>query len=495
MDTDMNLELDTEPQIKKKKNKPSSLVTTFFKNGLRSNLDLTTLADTKAGILISINGFILTVIVTASGFAVQNSMMNYAFISIILTALVSIVLAVLAVRPRSKEKMVNKKYLAEYGSLLYFQDIANIPPNEYMEEMLKTLEDTKLSKEHMIRHLHILGSEIKHKYFWLNQAYTYFSIGLVISAGLVINGLTYVEQSAFYTLSKGNISYKIDKFNNIFEPSGATTLPDGKVLIVEDDQKATFKIIDVDLNGNILELNKLKMPKKMANILKNGIDDLEGVTSNGNIIYAITSHSVKLNGKSTSKRDQIVRLEYSDGEVTELFMFAGLREALISNFPKLFNKSKFQKNNLNIEGLCFDEQNNELLIAFRTPLSSEQAIVMAVSNIEDVFLDSADMKFSKPSFLKLEGLGIRGLSYDKLKGGFWIIAGSSKDRDKAFTLWFWDRENNLVSKIKNQPNIGFAEGITIVHGNSENPSVLIVQDNGKKPNKAAGLILIDKKGL
>lgn len=489
----MNIELDTEP--KKKKKKTSSLVTTFFKNGLRSNLDLTTLADTKAGILISINGFILTVIVTASGFAVQNSMMNYAFISIILTALVSIVLAVLAVRPRSKEKMVNKKHLSEYGSLLYFQDIANMPPNEYMQEMFNALEDTRVSKEHMIKHLHILGSEIKHKYFWLNQAYTYFSIGLVISAGLVINGLMYVEQSAFYTLSKGNISYKIDKFNNIFEPSGATTLPDGKVLIVEDDQKTKFKMIDVDLNGNVLELNKLKMSKKMANTIKSGIDDLEGVTSNGNIVYAVTSHSVNLKGKQNAKRDQFVRFEYRNGEMKELLMFGGLREALMSNFPNLFNRSRFQANDLNIEGLCFDKQNNELLIAFRTPLLSEQAIIIAISNAQEVFLNDAEVKFSKPSFLKLGGLGIRGLSYDESKGGFWIIAGSSEKRGKAFTLWFWDRQNNLLTKVKNQPKIGFAEGITIVHENSKRPSVLIVQDNGKKPNKAAGLLLIDKKGL
>jgi len=47
-----------EKKEKRKKKKPelSKLVGTFFRNALRSNLDLTALADTKAGILISIHG-------------------------------------------------------------------------------------------------------------------------------------------------------------------------------------------------------------------------------------------------------------------------------------------------------------------------------------------------------------------------------------------------------------------------------------------------------
>jgi hypothetical protein len=97
--------------------KYSKLVPTFFKNALRSNLDLTSLDDTKAGILISINGFILTVSVTASGLTIQNTMMTYAFISIILTSLGSIIFAVLAVKPRRKDKLVSKEILKSYRSL------------------------------------------------------------------------------------------------------------------------------------------------------------------------------------------------------------------------------------------------------------------------------------------------------------------------------------------------------------------------------------------
>ena len=175
---------------------------------------------------------------TASGFAVHNPIMNYAFMSIILTSLVSIIFAVLAVRPRTKEKLVKKEHLPGYESLLYYQDMAEMDPTEYMQRMKKSLRCVEESSEEMIKHLHILGAEIKKKYFWLKQAYTFFSLGLIVSASLVIYGLMYVEQTPFYNLSTGNVIYKEDKFYNIFEPSGVTTLPNGKVLVIEDENMA-----------------------------------------------------------------------------------------------------------------------------------------------------------------------------------------------------------------------------------------------------------------
>jgi len=268
--------LETEKKTIKKTKKQNSLglMSTFFRNALRSNLDLTSLADTKAGILISINGFILTVSVTASSFAVHNTMMNYAFISIILTSLGSIILSVMAVKPRNKNKFVPKENLEDYSSLLYYQDMAELEPKEYIKSMNKALKNTKASKTEIIKHLHILGAEIKKKYFWLKQAYTYFSLGLLISASLMIYGLVHVEQTAFYNLSNGNVEYKKNKFDNIFEPSGATKLSNGNILIVEDENGAnSLKLINVDTNGVLFELGKLHLPKLLKKYWNKNIED------------------------------------------------------------------------------------------------------------------------------------------------------------------------------------------------------------------------------
>ena len=159
----------------------SRTVETLFRNALRSNLELTSLADTKASILISVNGFILTVIITASGFQSSDPNMVYPFIAIILTALISITFAVVAIRPRFKEHLIKKRLQKDYHSILYFQDMASISPDEYLQNAHKVISDKGLTQEHIMKHLHMLGTEINLKYRWLRRAYTSFAIGLIFS--------------------------------------------------------------------------------------------------------------------------------------------------------------------------------------------------------------------------------------------------------------------------------------------------------------------------
>lgn len=481
---------------KKKKKKLSSLVSTFFRNALRSNLDLTSLADTKAGILISINGFILTVSVTASGFAIHNPMMTYAFISIILTSLGSIIFAVLAVKPRTKNRLVPKEDLEGYSSLLYYQDMADLEPKEYTKQMKKALFSTKASTQEMITHLHILGAEIKKKYFWLKQAYTFFSFGLIISASLIIYALVYVEQTAFYNLSKGNVVYKEDKFYNVFEPSGATTMPDGKVLLVEDESSASaLKLMEVNEDSSIVEVGELYLPKKIKKIFKKDIEDLEAITSDGNIVFGITSHTLNKSNKRKSAREKIIMFTYTEGTIKDFYSYNKLKDALVRRYPELFQNSIFGGENMDIEGLSYDSSSGALLVAFRSPVPKGKAVIIAIENPKEIFLKEQAPRFSKPMMLELNGNGIRDITYDEQKEGYWIIAGSSSERDASFELWFWSKKDANLSPVKNHPDIGYGEGITLVKKNFHRPSLLIVQDNGKKPNKSAGYIMIDRDTL
>jgi hypothetical protein len=466
--------------------KDSKLVGTYFRNGLKSNLDLTTLADTKAGILISVNGFILTVIMTASGFVVHNNIMNFAFASIILTALVSIILAAFAIRPRTKEKLLKKdEQIENYSSLLYYDDMAKMHPANFIEETAETISSFDSSARDLTLHLHILGAEIKKKYFWLRQAYTYFSIGLIISVFLAIYGLIFIEQTPFNTISTGTVAYQKEEFENIFEPSGAIQLPDGKILIVEDEAKKSFSLLRVAENGEIVEDGKLPMSKDFKHILKKEVDDLEAITIDRNIVYAITSHSNTKKDLDKERRNQILKFEYVNGEAKNLIAFSGLKEALYEKFPNLF------RNEINIEGLAFNPITKTLNLGFRTPLNSDKAVILEIKNPENIF--NGKLEFGKLTFLDLNGLGIRDFTYDKERKGYWIVAGSSGDRGKKdFELWFLN-DNGKAEYVKNQPKIGFTEGITQIIGNKT--KLLLVEDNGKKPNNPANYIIIDKDDL
>lgn len=479
---------------KKNKKELSKLINTFFRNGLKSNLDLTSLADTKAGILISINGFILTVSVTAAGFAVHNAMMSYAFISIIITSLGSIILAVMAVKPRTKDKLVKKEFLDDYSSLLYYQDMADLSLNVYRKKVNRAINKTKKSQDELISHLHILGSEIKKKYYWLKQAYRFFSIGLIVSASLIIYALLYVEKTAFYNLSKGNVVYSEDKFYNVFEPSGAATMPDGKVLIVEDEGSAkSLKLLEIEENGRVSEIGNLYLPKKVKKIFKKHITDLEAVTSDGNLVYAITSHTLNKSNQRTSSREKVMMFTYEDGAIEDFYIYSDLKDDLYHSFPKLFQHNIFLTNEINIEGLAIDD--GKLMIGFRSPIVNGKSMIITLNNPKEFFINHVKPKFSKPIFLDLNGLGIRDITYDAQKKVYWIIAGGSSERTFKFELWMWDKKNNKLSFVKNQPAIGYGEGITLVKQNSKKPVLFIVEDNGKKPNKSANYVIIDRDSL
>ena len=190
----------------------SRTVETLFRNALRSNLELTSLADTKASILISVNGFILTVIITASGFQLSEPAMIYPFIAIIMTALLSITFSVMAILPRFKKHLLKKEYQEGYDSVLYYQDMANLSPCEYVENVHKVIGNKGLTQSHIIKHLHMLGSEINLKYIWLRRAYTAFAAGLIVSVIFVVFSMqkAYKVENNYTPQNKQQIA-KLDK--------------------------------------------------------------------------------------------------------------------------------------------------------------------------------------------------------------------------------------------------------------------------------------------
>jgi len=469
-------------QIKEQKDYRS--IETLFRNGLRSNLELTSLADAKASVLISVNGFILTVIITASGLYLNNPDMIYPFIMIMLTALISILLGTMAIRPRDKAQLIRKEHLDNFNSVAYFQDMSEVSPDEYLERVRGILKDKKSVHEHIIKHIHILGSEIKVKYTWLKRAYTAFALGLSLSAILMIIAmLKSIEITP---------QYSPNQFSNIYEPSGAISLNDGKVLLVEDESKQGLQLIEVHKDGTVEELSKPKMSQKAKTIFKNKIRDLEGATSNGkNQIYVITSHTTNKTRKHKVPREQIVRFDYNQGAISEVKLYHGLLNSLKEIHPQfkeiLSTKEKVsRKNEINIEALTWDKKEKTLLIGMRSPLIEGKAVVVALKNPDDIFDKKKEPKLDKPILLDLEGDGIRGMSWDEKKQGYWIIAGDSGKRKAEFSLWFWDKKNNSLTINEKVTDLGYAEGIT----NIKNLGLFVVKDDGSLETHGANYSII-----
>jgi len=465
-----------------KEQKDYRSIETLFRNALRSNLELTSLADSKASVLISVNGFILTVIITASGLYLNNPAMIYPFIMIMLTALISILLGTMAIRPRDKTQLIRKEHLENFNSIAYFQDMSEASPDEYLERVRGILTNKKSIHEHIIKHIHILGSEIKVKYLWLKRAYTAFALGLSLSAILMIISM----------LKNIEIIPKTNQFTSIYEPSGAVSLNDGKVLLVEDESKQGLQLVEVNKNGTVTELNSPQMNQKAKTIFKNKIKDLEGATSNGeNHIYVITSHTTNKKRKHKLPREQIVRFNYNDGEISQVKLYHGLLNSLKDLHPQ-FNQtlsSKEQvsrKEEINIEALTWDKEDKSLLIGLRSPLIEDKAVVIPLKNPDDIFDKKRKPKLDKPILLDLEGDGIRGMSWDKKREGYWIIAGDIGKRKADFSLWFWDKKNNSVTINEEVTDLGFAEGIT----NIDDVGIFVVKDDGSLETHGANYTII-----
>jgi hypothetical protein len=467
-----------------KKIKESRTIETFFRNALRSNLDLTTLADSKASILISVNGFILTVVVTASGVYLSNPDMIYPFISIMITALASISLGAMAIHPRYKKELIKKGSLKEFNSVLYYQDMATIDPDEYVDKVKKILKDKDETYEHLIKHYYILGAEIAVKYKWLRRAYLTFALGLLVSTAFIVFSLIKMEKELTPP----------QQFEKIFEPSGATLLTDGKVLLMEDESLNTMHLVEPNSDNTVQELGTPIMNKKIKKILKKKVRDVEGVTNNGHDrIYAITSHSTNKSRKRKKAREQIVRFDYHDGKIDHLKLYHGLSsqlQLLHPTFKQALSDLLYgsRKKQINIEALSWEKKRKILLIGFRSPLIDGKAPIVVLENPNGVFDNGEKPRLKAPILLDLQGHGIRGMTWDEKKKGYWISAGSVGSRKhESFNLWFWDKEKNQVKKMNNTTNLGYAEGLaTLPDGR-----ILVVDDDGSISTHGANYNLID----
>ena len=95
-------------------------VETVFRSSYRTQLDLTALAATKANIMISLNGFILSVLTLSGPFVLVAEPMFTVPIAIFLTTcLASIIFAVLAARPRLfQRKHTPEDFAADRANVL-----------------------------------------------------------------------------------------------------------------------------------------------------------------------------------------------------------------------------------------------------------------------------------------------------------------------------------------------------------------------------------------
>lgn len=168
---------------KQKQQKPDRGVETMFRVTSTNHLMLSSMADTKANIMISINSIILSVVVSVLIRKLEeNQALIIPTILLVSVCLSTIVFAILATRPNvSSGKFARDDIRNKRTNLLFFGNFHSMNIEDYEWAMREMMKDADYLYGSMIKDIYYLGNVLGRKYQLLRIAYTIFMFGFVLS--------------------------------------------------------------------------------------------------------------------------------------------------------------------------------------------------------------------------------------------------------------------------------------------------------------------------
>jgi hypothetical protein len=184
----VNKPVEEAPKKEKKEKepkepKPGRGVETMFRTTSTNHIRLSSMADSKAHIMISVNSIIVSVILGVL-FRRLEDYPNLIIPAVIflLTGVVTIIFSVLATRPnvnvgRFTRDDIDKKKT----NLLFFGNFHKMSLEDYTWGMTEMMRDNDYVYASMIQDIYHLGVVLGKKYKQLRIAYNIFMFGLIIS--------------------------------------------------------------------------------------------------------------------------------------------------------------------------------------------------------------------------------------------------------------------------------------------------------------------------
>ena len=530
-------------KAKKKKNKAGDLnapdllgtnkgVETMFRNAVRSEMELLALAATKANIMISLNGFIVSALMISGAFIFSSSPEFLIPAStFMITAAASIVFALLSASPerigkmqavrtwfkdfvRGRSKLRDLKtrlsstetrfFGGSQPNILIYEDRVKLQKDQYWEMMQEIMGNRKQIYEKMSDHLYWLGLLADKQFKYINLSYAVFRWGLLASLVAFIGVKTLPSLLTPPANNAAELrSLGINMFNGVFEPSAVQQLPDGKLLIAEDEPNHAFSIISIDKTGRFVEDEALDT--HVITGFKRRLSDLEALARDDEgFIYALTSHSRTRKGNRSPDREHLMRFKIQDGNVLGLTSYDNLTQVLetdhkLHDLIRERTKAEVSFEEINIEGMAFDPVKKRLVLGFRDPEFNNMALVAFISNPKDVFERNAKPEFDEVAVIDIDGGGIRSLNYDPVLKTY-VIANEVKDENgqKFSQLWTWSGNSTDEPQKISLPNLQHITNVEAVDSITVNgkPQMILMGDEGNASQKiTAKYMLVDYSQL
>lgn len=183
-----------EEKLTKTKNKlkrteqlrPDRGIETMYRTTYRTHIALSSIADNKANILLTVStllmGVIFTEIIGKSGVKDLEPFLAVAVICIIIVSMATIVFAILATRPKVNSGVFTREdILQKKTNLLFFGNYHGMPLDDYLWGVGEMMKDAEYLYGSMSKDLFFLGKVLAKKFQYLRIAYNIFMYGIGLS--------------------------------------------------------------------------------------------------------------------------------------------------------------------------------------------------------------------------------------------------------------------------------------------------------------------------
>jgi len=189
--TDQHDEREKKRTGKQEKDKiPVRGIDSMLRQTESNHIHLSGIADHKAGIMISTNSLMITLVATVLGRGLleQGPVAAFKFpthvivpvIFLAATALTTIIFAVISTRPKITSGRFTKEDVQRRRvNLLFFGNFYNMEEKDYEDAIREVMKDGDYLYGMMIRDIHSLGRVLAQKYMYLRISYTVFMFGLI----------------------------------------------------------------------------------------------------------------------------------------------------------------------------------------------------------------------------------------------------------------------------------------------------------------------------
>lgn len=143
------------------------------------HVQLSTMADTKANIIITVSSIVLTLVLGRLG----DPVLKVASMTLAAFTLLALLLAVLAVLPKYRPLKLRGEAIPPQFNLLFFGHFAELPRERFLTEIAGALRSDGSVYETMARDTYALGHYLAHhKYRYLRMSYLFFLGGFVLAS-------------------------------------------------------------------------------------------------------------------------------------------------------------------------------------------------------------------------------------------------------------------------------------------------------------------------